>query len=171
MLQRTRTVKRDTHRDSIISRLQRIERLLSQHLDEITRHRTHARGLRWLTAGLRPQEALFGLGEHFGALNRRGQAFASWNVDAFGVRSDRAYKNVPLLLSSLGYAAFFDMTAPLYYDLGQVSVAAWQVTARADHLRVYLIVGEGIAPLINGYHQLTGAPAAQAPAQSSSAPA
>jgi alpha-D-xyloside xylohydrolase len=102
---------------------------------------------------------LFGLGEHFGALNRRGQAFASWTVDAFGVRSDRAYKNVPLLLSSRGYAVFFDMTAPLYYDLGQASVAAWQATARADHLRAYLIVGNGIADLIHGYHQLTGPPA------------
>ncbi|TMD84386.1 MAG: alpha-xylosidase [Chloroflexi bacterium] len=119
----------------------------------------HARGLRWLTAALKPQEALFGLGEHFGALDRRGQAFSSWTVDAFGVRSDRAYKNVPLLLSSQGYAVFFDMTAPLYYELGQSSVAAWQVTARADHLRLYLIVGEGVAPLIRGYHQLTGAPA------------
>jgi len=26
----------------------------------------HARGLRWLTARLKPEEALFGLGEHFG---------------------------------------------------------------------------------------------------------
>ena len=50
----------------------------------------HARGLRWLTAALTPDEALFGLGEHFGALDRRGQAFASWTVDAFGVRRDRA---------------------------------------------------------------------------------
>jgi alpha-D-xyloside xylohydrolase len=119
----------------------------------------HARGLRWLTAGLKPGEALFGLGEHFGALNRRGQAFASWTVDAFGVRSDRAYKNVPLLLSSDGYGVFFDMTAPLYYDLGQASVAAWQATARADHLRLYLILADGIAPMIQAYHRLTGAPA------------
>ena len=119
----------------------------------------HARGLRWLTAGLKPDEALFGLGEHFGALDRRGQAFASWSVDAYGVRSDRAYKNVPLLLSSEGYGVFFDMTAPLYYDLGQASVAAWQATARADHLRAYLIVGDGIAPIMQAYHRLTGAPA------------
>src|SRR3989440_6075464 len=119
----------------------------------------HARGLRWLTARLKPGEALFGLGEHFGALDRRGQAFASWMVDAFGVRSDRAYKNVPLLVSSEGYAVFFDMTGPIYYDLGQASVAAWQATVRADHLRAYLIVGDGIAPLIHAYHQLTGAPA------------
>jgi len=119
----------------------------------------HARGLRWLTTGLSPDEALFGMGEHFGALNRRGQAFASWTVDAFGVRSDRAYKNVPLLLSSQGYAVFFDMTGPIYYDLGQASVAAWQATARADHLRAYVILGDGIAPLIQAYHQLTGAPA------------
>ena len=118
----------------------------------------HARGLRWLTAALQPTEALFGLGEHFGALDRRGQAFSSWTVDAFGVRSDRAYKNVPLLLSSEGYAVFVDMTAPLYYELGQSSVAAWQVTARANHLRLYLILGDGIAPLIQGYHQLTGSP-------------
>ena len=119
----------------------------------------HARGLRWLTARLKPDEALFGLGEHFGALDRRGQAFASWSVDAYGVRSDRAYKNVPLLVSSEGYGAFFDMTAPLYYDLGQASVAAWQATARADHLRAYLIVGDGIAPILRAYHRLTGAPA------------
>jgi alpha-D-xyloside xylohydrolase len=118
----------------------------------------HARGLRWLTARLKPDEALFGLGEHFGALNRRGQAFAAWTVDAFGVRSDRAYKNVPLLLSSEGYGVFFDMTAPIYYDLGQASVAAWQATARADHLRVYLILGDGIAPIMQAYHRLTGAP-------------
>ncbi|MDQ6712951.1 MAG: DUF4968 domain-containing protein [Candidatus Dormibacteraeota bacterium] len=118
-----------------------------------------ARGLRWLTAGLKPEEALFGLGEHFGALNRRAQAFASWTVDAFGVRSDRAYKNVPLILSSEGYGVFFDMTGPLYYDLGQSSVAAWQATARADHLRAYLILADGIAPMMQAYHRLTGAPA------------
>ncbi|MEO6797204.1 MAG: TIM-barrel domain-containing protein [Candidatus Dormibacter sp.] len=118
-----------------------------------------SRGLRWLTASLRIDEALFGLGEHFGALDRRGQAFASWTVDAFGVRSDRAYKNVPLLLSTQGYAVFFDMTAPLYYDLGQTSVAAWQVTARANHLRAYLILGDDVPGLMAGYHALTGAPA------------
>jgi alpha-D-xyloside xylohydrolase len=115
--------------------------------------------LYWLTVALQPGESLFGLGEHFGALDRRGQAFASWTVDAFGVRSDRSYKNVPLLLSSRGYGVFFDMTAPLYYDLGQASVAAWQATARADHLRFYLIAGDGIAPVINGYQRLTGRPA------------
>ena len=119
----------------------------------------HARGLRWLTAGLKPDEALFGLGEHFGALDRRGQAFASWTVDAFGVRSNRAYKNVPLLLSSQGYGVFFDMTAPIYYDLGQASVAAWQATARADHLRAYIILGDGIASIMRDYHRLTGKPA------------
>ena len=118
----------------------------------------HARGLRWLTARLKPDEALFGLGEHFGSLDRRGQAFASWTVDAFGVRSDRAYKNVPLLVSSEGYGVFFDMTAPLYYDLGQASVAAWQATARADHLRAYVFVGDGMAPIMETYHRLTGKP-------------
>ncbi|MDQ6882707.1 MAG: glycoside hydrolase family 31 protein [Candidatus Dormibacteraeota bacterium] len=118
-----------------------------------------SRGLRWITGRLREDEALFGLGEHFGSLNRRGQAFSSWTVDAFGVRSDRAYKNCPLLLSTHGFGLFFDMTAALYYELGQASVAAWQVTARADHLRVYLILGDDPAAMIAEYHALTGAPA------------
>jgi alpha-D-xyloside xylohydrolase len=119
----------------------------------------YARGLRWLTARLRPGEALYGLGEHFGPLDRRGQAFASWTVDAEGLRGDRAYKNVPLLLSTAGYAVFFDMTAPLYYDLGHDSTAAWQATARSDHLRAYLIRGDGPAAQLRAYHRLTGAPA------------
>ena len=119
----------------------------------------HARGLRWMTVALRPDEALFGLGEHFGPLNRRGQAFASWSVDALGIRGDRAYKNVPLLLSSAGYAVFFDMTAPLYYDLGQASTAAWQVTARSDDLRAYLILADDFAAQLRAYHRLTGPPA------------
>jgi alpha-D-xyloside xylohydrolase len=37
-------------------------------------------------------------------------------------------------------------------------VAAWQATARADHLRAYLIVGDGMTPIMQAYHQLTGAP-------------
>jgi len=122
-----------------------------------------SRGLRWLTGRLRQSEALFGLGEHFGPLDRRGQAFSSWTVDAFGVRSDRAYKNVPLLLSTQGYAVFFDMTAPLFYELGQASVAAWQVTARADHLRAYLILGDDIKSMVAAYHTLTGVPAVPPP--------
>ena len=142
-----------------------IERFVEEPNDRDIRGNYHhpptgaARGLRWLTARLSPDEALFGLGEHFGSLDRRGQAFSSWTVDAFGVRSDRAYKNLPLLLSSRGYAVFFDMTAPLFYELGQASVAAWQVTARADHLRAYLILGDDLPALIAEYHALTGAPA------------
>ncbi|HYM49103.1 MAG TPA: glycoside hydrolase family 31 protein [Candidatus Limnocylindrales bacterium] len=156
-------VDRDPYRIRLLDGDDR-ERFAEDPLDRDIRGQYHhfpsgrARGLHWLTARLRPGEALFGLGEHFGAVNRRGQAFASWTVDAFGVRSDRAYKNLPLLLSSAGCAVFLDMTAPLYWDLGEASVSAWQVTARADHLRVYLIAGDGPADQLRGYHRLTGAP-------------
>jgi alpha-D-xyloside xylohydrolase len=37
-------------------------------------------------------------------------------------------------------------------------VAAWQATARADHLRAYVIVGDGIAAIMQAYHRLTGVP-------------
>ena len=160
----TLEIDRDPYRLRLLDR-SGTERFVEEPNDRDIRGNYHhpptggARGLRWLTARLQQDEALFGLGEHFGSLDRRGQAFSSWTVDAFGVRSDRAYKNLPLLLSSRGYAVFFDMTAPLFYELGQASVAAWQVTARADHLRAYLILGDDIPSLIAEYHALTGAPA------------
>jgi len=164
----TLEVDRDPYRLRLTDAAGR-ERFVEEPNDRDVRGNFHhypsgaSRGLRWLTAALRQDEALFGLGEHFGPLNRRGQAFSSWTVDAFGVRSDRAYKNLPLLLSSRGYAVFFDMTAPLFYELGRASTAAWQVTARADHLRAYLILGDDMKELVGGYHRLTGLPAVPPP--------
>jgi alpha-D-xyloside xylohydrolase len=63
------------------------------------------------------------------------------------------------MLSTRGYGVFFDMTAPLYYELGERSVAAWQATARADHLRFYVMLGDDIRALMQAYHGLTGVPA------------
>jgi alpha-D-xyloside xylohydrolase len=160
----TLDVDREPYRLRLTDRSGR-ELFVEEPLDRDIRMRYHhrpsgyARGLAWLTARLRADEALFGLGEHFGAMNRRGQAFAAWTSDAYGIRSDRAYKNLPLLVSSQGYAVFFDMTSPFYYDLGQASTAAWQATARANHLRFYLMVGDGIPSLLHGYQALTGTPA------------
>jgi alpha-D-xyloside xylohydrolase len=157
-------IERDPFRLSLLDGSGRV-RFAEERYDREVRGRYHnfpsghASGLRWLTAGLRPEEALFGLGEHFGSLNRRGQAITSWTVDAFGVRAERAYKNCPLLLSSLGYAVFLDMTEPLHFDLGQASVAAWQVVARSRHLRWYLIAADDYRSQIGAYHRLTGSPA------------
>jgi alpha-D-xyloside xylohydrolase len=55
-----------------------------------------------------PDEHLYGLGEKFTRLNKVGQRITSWTLDALGAASERAYKNVPLLISSAGYGLFIN---------------------------------------------------------------
>ncbi|RLE75163.1 MAG: hypothetical protein DRJ56_06200, partial [Thermoprotei archaeon] len=44
------------------------------------------------SAALSPTEAIYGLGERFGRLNKRGQRLLLWNCDATMTSSDRSYK-------------------------------------------------------------------------------
>jgi alpha-D-xyloside xylohydrolase len=113
----------------------------------------------WFTGALRPDTAIFGLGEHFGPLNHRGHEITSWTSNALGVRGEHAYKNVPLLLTTDGYGLLLDMTQPLHYDLGHASSGSWSITARADHLRFYVLLGATPRAQIALYHRLTGKPA------------
>jgi len=59
----------------------------------------------WLVAlALGVEEPVYGLGEKWAALNRRGQLIHSWNEDATTVNSELSYKNTPFAWSSNGWA-------------------------------------------------------------------
>ena len=49
---------------------------------------------------LAPDEHIYGLGEKFMPLDRRGQRIESWNYNTWGATNERAYKNVPFFVSS-----------------------------------------------------------------------
>jgi len=55
--------------------------------------------------GLKPDEALFDSASISAALNRRGQAFASWTRRCVRLRSGPGLQKVPLVLSSAGTAS------------------------------------------------------------------
>jgi len=44
-----------------------------------------------------PDEHFYGFGEKFTNFDKRGQWLEMWNYDAYGVNSERSYKNVPFL--------------------------------------------------------------------------
>jgi len=61
----------------------------------------------WLIAlDLKNEEPVYGLGEKWAALNRRGQLIHSWNEDATTVNSELSYKNTPFAWSPEGWGLF-----------------------------------------------------------------
>jgi alpha-D-xyloside xylohydrolase len=67
---------------------------------------------------LSPHEMLFGGGESFTRLNKRGQKLVLYTYDAYSVQTPNMYKPVPFFMSSRGYGMFIHTSAPLTLDLG-----------------------------------------------------
>src|SRR4051794_6832790 len=75
-------------------------------------HRTAA------TFELAHDEKIFGCGESFTRLNKRGQKINAWTRDGMGVQNEFMYKPIPFFLSSNGYGMFVHTSAPVTFDFG-----------------------------------------------------
>jgi alpha-D-xyloside xylohydrolase len=67
---------------------------------------------------LSPGEKLFGCGESFTRLDKRGQKLVLYAYDAYSAQTPNMYKPVPFFVSSRGYGMFVHTSAPLTLDLG-----------------------------------------------------
>jgi alpha-D-xyloside xylohydrolase len=105
---------------------------------------------------LRADEHLFGLGEKFTPLDKTRQHIVSWTVDALGAASERAYKNVPLLISTRGYGLFFDTGRRITYDLATESCETFTITIDGSHFDAYIIYGPAPAEILERFTCLTG---------------
>ncbi len=68
---------------------------------------------------LAPGEMIFGCGESFKALNKRGQKVVLWADDANGVKNETLYKPIPFYMSSKGYGLFMHTSSPVTCDFGK----------------------------------------------------
>ncbi|HEX4818307.1 MAG TPA: TIM-barrel domain-containing protein [Nonomuraea sp.] len=105
-----------------------------------------------------PDEAFAGFGESFTRLDKRGQRPLMWNFDAFGAESQRAYKNVPLYVSSRGYGILVDSGAPTEFDVCQSTHSVVQIVVPDDVLDYYVIAGPTPAEVLDRYDRLTCRP-------------
>jgi alpha-D-xyloside xylohydrolase len=62
---------------------------------------------------LSPGEKLFGGGESFTRLDKRGQKLVLWTHDAYSAQTPSMYKPVPFFVSSRGYGMFVHTSVPL----------------------------------------------------------
>ena len=64
-----------------------------------------------------PQESLFGLGERFDGVERKGRPVDFVNHDAIGTSNTRTYINVPFFWSTNGYGCFVNSVARTEWDM------------------------------------------------------
>ena len=67
---------------------------------------------------LAPDEHVYGLGEKFLPMDRRGQRIESWNYNTWGATNERAYKNIPFFVSTRGYGVLLNTTFNATWDVG-----------------------------------------------------
>jgi alpha-D-xyloside xylohydrolase len=112
---------------------------------------------RHLAAGLliSPGERLYGCGESFTPLDKRGQLLHMWTRDAYSAQTRDMYKPVPFLLSSHGWGVFAHTAAPATFDIGHSHDAAAVLYLAADVADLFLFVGDP-KQVVSEYTALTG---------------
>lgn len=94
------------------------------------------------TFSLAPDEQLFGCGESFTRLNKRGQKVVLWAHDAQGAQSQRMYKPIPFFLSSRGYGMFVHATTPMTFDFGSRYDESNTLYVGDDQLDLFIFLGD-----------------------------
>ena len=104
---------------------------------------------------LSPGEKIFGCGESFTRLDKRGQKIVLWANDANGVESGRMYKPIPFFMSSRGYGMFVHTSAPAAFDFGAAYSLANTLMLGDDELDLFVFLGQP-KDILNEYTNLTG---------------
>ncbi len=104
---------------------------------------------------LQPSEKLFGGGESFTRLDKRGQTLSICTQDAHGTQTGEMYKPIPFHLSSRGYGVFTHASTPMNLDLGDSYGDTQVVYNGDDSLDLFIFLGSP-GEVLTRYTALTG---------------
>ncbi len=112
----------------------------------------------FVTLGLPFDHPVYGGGEKFGQLNRRGLLMDLWNEDALGANSAAAYKNCPFLWSPGGWGVFVNTSSRLRVGVGypEWSNHSLCLDVPDKKLDIFFIAAESPAGILERYTALTG---------------
>lgn len=140
--------------------------ITDQHFRGFTRLPTFGRikaGGEWTAAfALNSGEAVYGLGEKFGPLDKRGQLVHSQVEDALGVNTGLSYKNAPFAWSpGVGRGAwgvFVHTPGRVAHGVGfpDWSHRSYAVVVDDEALDLFLFAADAPAGILDRYTQLTG---------------
>jgi alpha-D-xyloside xylohydrolase len=113
----------------------------------------------WLfSLNLEGEEGVYGLGEKWSGLNKRGQLVRSYNHDALGVNAEISYKNTPFAWSPKGWGLFVHTPSPVTHSVGHApwSQRAYSILVEDEALDIFILDGNNGEQIIDQYTQLTG---------------
>lgn len=100
-------------------------------------------------------EMIFGCGESFTRLDKRGQKVVLYLRDAMGALSKRMYKPIPFFLSSRGYGMFVHTSTPTTFDFGNDFDQAMVLYTGDDVLDIFVFLGNP-KEVVSQYTAITG---------------
>ena len=104
---------------------------------------------------LSPDEKIFGCGESFTRLNKRGQKVVLYMRDAMGVQTPLMYKPIPFFMSSNGYGMFLHTSTPVTLDIGYTFDYSNVMYVGEDALDLFIFLGSP-KDILSEYTALTG---------------
>jgi alpha-D-xyloside xylohydrolase len=104
---------------------------------------------------LLPDEKIFGCGESFTRLNKRGQKMVLWACDTQSTASKQMYKPVPFFMSSRGYGMFVHTTSPVIMDFGYTHDGSETLFVGDDQLDIFFFIGSP-KEILTEYTNITG---------------
>jgi alpha-D-xyloside xylohydrolase len=104
---------------------------------------------------LSPGEKIFGCGESFTGLDKRGQKIVLWTGDANGVQNQGMYKPIPFFMSSRGYGMFMHTSTPITCDFGNSFSGVNSLMIGDDELDLFIFLGSP-KEILGEYTKLTG---------------
>ena len=119
-----------------------------------------AKNGKWCAAlALDSDTAVYGFGEKFSALNKRGQLVRGWIEDALGVNTEISYKTIPFFWTTEGWGMLIHSTGMVRHGVGypQWSHRSYVAEVDDDALDIFLFAGDP-AGILDRYSELTGRP-------------
>ena len=104
---------------------------------------------------LKYDEKIYGCGESFTRLNKRGQRVNLYTYDALGVQNKDMYKPIPFFMSNKGYGMFVHSSCAMTYDFGHDYDETTTLYLDDDRLDLFIFLGEP-KDILNEYTAITG---------------
>ncbi|PKM78921.1 MAG: hypothetical protein CVU88_08475, partial [Firmicutes bacterium HGW-Firmicutes-13] len=105
---------------------------------------------------LYPGEAVYGLGEQFGPLNKVGRTIGLWHIEGVGNTSGRVYKHIPFFMSTQGYGVFVNESRPITFWVGSRELCKNQIAIEGDLIDYFFFYGPSFKNILHNYTELTG---------------
>ncbi|MGC8621837.1 MAG: glycoside hydrolase family 31 protein [Caldisphaera sp.] len=113
------------------------------------------------SVSLSGDEPIYGLGEHFGHINKRGYDFITWASDMPSTPNYATYIPIPFIWSVKGWGLLINSSSPVYFDIGKTSYDRLLIITR-DYFDSYLFLGN-VKEIFKKLYSITGKPKNELP--------